>query len=256
MRMWRTMFSISTMASSTSTPATSDSASRLIELSVKSIHCMNAKVGIADSGIASAEIERRAHVAQEQDHTTSTARIEPSMKRAHRRVVRVAWCSRRVVKTCVIVTCGFSLRDLARAPSRRPLSTLTSEEPLALTTPKVVAGRPLRRAMRADLADAVVHVGDVARGARSGPPGSMICVSPSAQRGARAAQHADRLLAAAELGAAAGGVEVELRSCWLTSTAVMPSACMRAGSSSTRISRLTPPPRLTCATPGRRAGAW
>src|SRR5205814_467771 len=54
MRMWRTMFSISTMASSTSTPATSDRASRLIEFSVKPIHCMNANVGIADSGMASA----------------------------------------------------------------------------------------------------------------------------------------------------------------------------------------------------------
>ena len=66
----------------------------------------------------------------------------------------------------------------------------------------------------------------------------------------RAAQHADRLLAAAHLGAPAGRIDIELRSCWLTSTAVMPSACMRAGSRSTRISRSTPPPRCTCATPG------
>ena len=77
MRLWRTMFSISTMASSTSTPATSDSASRLTWLSVKPIICMNAKVGIADNGIASAEIavERQS---RRKNHTTMTARMEPS----------------------------------------------------------------------------------------------------------------------------------------------------------------------------------
>ena len=68
MRMWRTMFSISTIASSTSTPATSDSASRLMEFSVKPIHCMKAKVGIADSGMAERRDQRRARVAQEQPH--------------------------------------------------------------------------------------------------------------------------------------------------------------------------------------------
>src|SRR5450759_2658978 len=56
MRMWRTMFSISTMASSTSTPATSERARRLIWLSVKPFHCMKAKVGTADSGMARADI--------------------------------------------------------------------------------------------------------------------------------------------------------------------------------------------------------
>ena len=79
MRMWRTMFSISTMASSTSTPATSDSASRLMELSVKPIQLMNAKVGIADSGMASAEIIV-ARMSRRNSHTTSTASSDPSMK--------------------------------------------------------------------------------------------------------------------------------------------------------------------------------
>ncbi len=77
MRMWRTMFSISTIASSTSTPATSDSASRLMELSVKSSHSMAAKVGIADSGMASAEMSV-ARVLRRNRNTTRTARIEPS----------------------------------------------------------------------------------------------------------------------------------------------------------------------------------
>ncbi len=75
--MWRTMFSISTMASSTSTPATSERASRLIELSVKSIHCMKANAGIADIGMASAEISV-ARTLRRNRNTTSTASTEPS----------------------------------------------------------------------------------------------------------------------------------------------------------------------------------
>ena len=77
MRMWRTMFSISTMASSTSTPATSETASRLIELSVKPSHCMTAKVGMADSGMASAEISV-ARISRRNRNTTKTASTEPS----------------------------------------------------------------------------------------------------------------------------------------------------------------------------------
>jgi len=67
MRMCRTIFSISTMASSTSTPATSDSASRVIWLSEKFIHCMKANVGTAESGIAS-RISAWPATAQEQPH--------------------------------------------------------------------------------------------------------------------------------------------------------------------------------------------
>jgi hypothetical protein len=72
------MFSISTMASSTNTPATNDNAKRLMLFSVKSIHCMNAKVGIADSGMADAEIAvDRASLKKSQ--TTNTASNEPSI---------------------------------------------------------------------------------------------------------------------------------------------------------------------------------
>ena len=78
MRMWRTMFSISTMASSTSTPATKDNPSRVISLSVKSIHCMKANVGMADKGIASAEMTV-ARQLRRKNQTTTTASIEPSI---------------------------------------------------------------------------------------------------------------------------------------------------------------------------------
>src|SRR3546814_6706928 len=56
MRMWRTIFSISTIASSTSTPATRLRASSDRPFSEKPIISMNQKVGIADSGIAIALI--------------------------------------------------------------------------------------------------------------------------------------------------------------------------------------------------------
>ena len=79
MRMWRTMFSISTMASSTSTPATRLSASSESWLRLKpSQTSRNQKVGMADSGMASAEITV-ARQSRRNSHTTSTARIAPSI---------------------------------------------------------------------------------------------------------------------------------------------------------------------------------
>ena len=76
--MWREMFSISTIASSTSTPVTRDSASRLIWLSVKPIHCMKAKVGSADSGIASAAMPV-ARQSRRNTNTITTASSAPSI---------------------------------------------------------------------------------------------------------------------------------------------------------------------------------
>ena len=66
------------MASSTSTPATSDKDSKVISLSVKPINCMKAKVGIADSGMANAEISV-ARQLRRKNQTTMTARTDPSI---------------------------------------------------------------------------------------------------------------------------------------------------------------------------------
>ena len=78
MRMCRTMFSISTIASSTSTPATRLSASRVTMLSVKPIRSMNQKVGIAESGMAIAEITV-ARQSRRNRKTTTTASTAPSI---------------------------------------------------------------------------------------------------------------------------------------------------------------------------------
>ena len=78
MRMWRTMFSISTIASSTSTPATRLSASSVMKLSVKPIRSITQKVGMAESGMASAEMIV-ARQSRRNRNTTTTARIAPSI---------------------------------------------------------------------------------------------------------------------------------------------------------------------------------
>ena len=78
MRMWRTIFSISTIASSTSTPATRLSASSEMPLSVKPIMSMNQKDGIADRGMASAEIIV-ARQSRRNRKTMTTASTAPSI---------------------------------------------------------------------------------------------------------------------------------------------------------------------------------
>ena len=77
MRMWRTIFSISTIASSTSTPATRLRPSRVMLLSVKPIMSMNQKVGMADSGMASEEMTV-ARQSRRNRNTTNTASTAPS----------------------------------------------------------------------------------------------------------------------------------------------------------------------------------
>ena len=75
--MCRTIFSISTIASSTSTPATRLNPSRLSEFSVKPIRSMNQKAGMADRGMASAEIAV-ARQSRRNRNTTITASSAPS----------------------------------------------------------------------------------------------------------------------------------------------------------------------------------
>ncbi|MNT96079.1 hypothetical protein D3C72_2380840 [compost metagenome] len=71
------MFSISTMASSTNAPTTSDSDSKVTMLSVNPIQCINAKVGITESGKATAAT-RVARQSRRNRKTTSTASAPPS----------------------------------------------------------------------------------------------------------------------------------------------------------------------------------
>ena len=113
MRMWRTMFSISTIASSTSTPATRLSASSVMLLSVKPSSSMTQKVGIADSGIASAEITV-ARQSRRNRNTTTTASTAPSI------IASIAdlYCILvylTEVKSCVKWTLGLSFSSCGSA---------------------------------------------------------------------------------------------------------------------------------------------
>src|ERR671913_365072 len=72
MRRWRMMFSISTIASSTRMPMTSDSESSVTTLMEKPIRSMTQKAGITDSGSAVAETSV-ARQSRRNSQTTSTA---------------------------------------------------------------------------------------------------------------------------------------------------------------------------------------
>jgi hypothetical protein len=212
---------------------------------------MKANVGIADSGMASAEMT----VARTCAGKTTPPPRRVSILRSARSAPndRCAACARPWCKW-VICTAGFSA-DLVEFDLNQFGHRATSEAPLALNTPKVVAGRPLSRAMLRNSCDAVVHVrrlraahrlaarsddlGVAQRCRRLAPPSTRMACSPPPT--------CARPPAASRLSA---------RSWSLTSTAVRPSACSRLGSSSTRISRSTPPLRDTCATPLTAAAAW
>ncbi len=85
MRMWRTMFSISTMASSTRMPVTSVSASSVTRLSEKPSACMAQNAGRIDSGSAMAAM-RVARQSRRKMNTTMMASTAPSSS-----VFMVAW---------------------------------------------------------------------------------------------------------------------------------------------------------------------
>ena len=78
MRMWRTMFSISTIASSTRMPVTSVIASRLTRLSEKPIASIAQKVGMIDRGSATA-VMMVARISRRNTNTTTTASSAPSI---------------------------------------------------------------------------------------------------------------------------------------------------------------------------------
>ena len=78
MRIWRTIFSISTIASSTRMPVTMVMASRLTRLSEKFSALMMKKVGMIDSGSASVETSV-ARQSRRNSRTTTTASSAPSI---------------------------------------------------------------------------------------------------------------------------------------------------------------------------------
>ena len=90
MFMWRTMFSISTIASSTRMPVESVIARKLTRLSEKPRMSIAQKAGKIDSGSDTAAMIGRADVAQEQEHHDDGER-RALEQRLQRRVDNCPW---------------------------------------------------------------------------------------------------------------------------------------------------------------------
>ena len=241
------MFSISTMASSTRMPTTSDSDSSVTTLSVKPIRYIAPKVGMIDSGSAVADTSV-ARQSRRNSQTTSTARsapsissdIEPSKFSSHR-IDEVEGLGDRDVRVL-----GLELRA---ARARTPSATSTSPAPRLRTISKPTTGLPLSSAAERCSATVSLTGGELveAHAAAVGerdvhpppvprPTAPWRSCAPTARR-RRHRRGRPRLPA----GSAAAGARC--RPPWRC------SASRRAGSSSTRISRSTPPTRATAPTP-------
>ena len=143
MRKWRTMFSTSTMASSTKIPITKDSASKVTTLIEKPKYAMPMKAGMTDKGKATAET-KVARKSRKKSHTTSTAKMAPSYSKCK----EPEYSSSTGVtksKASVISISGFFKRKSASA-WRTNLPTATSLSPRLRTTSKPTTGWPFRLA--------------------------------------------------------------------------------------------------------------
>ena len=140
------------------------------------------------------------------------------------------------------------MRSLSISSSTRS-STVTSDAPRALKTPNVVATRPFRR-VKERCSPTSSRTSAISSSRTFVPLVRRICVL--ARSKAVEAEPSTRIACSPPPTCARppGALRLSERSCWFTSVAVIPSACIRAGSRLTRISRVKPPPRDACATPG------
>ena len=246
MRRWRTMFSTSTMASSTRMPTTSDSASSVITLMEKPSHCMPMKAGMTDSGSATAETNV-ARQSRKNSHTTTTASSAPSYSRCMEPSYSSCTGSTKL-KASVTSSPGWASRSSARA-TFTAAPTSTSLAPLLRATSKPTTGLPLSSARARGSAMVSVTVATwssrrwrPSERARVRPASSWaVCTVASVRTGCSLPPRSVRPPA----------LSVCTSRSWRdTSAAVAPSACSLSGSSATCTCRSTPPTRFTAPTPG------
>ncbi len=246
MRRWRTMFSTSTMASSTRMPTTSESASSVMMLIEKPSMYMPMNAGSTDSGSATAET-MVARQLRRNSHTTTTARMAPSYSRC----MELSYSSLAIsTKSTVRVRCRSGCSATSWSSARcTPAPTSTSLAPRLRETSKPITGLPSSRApVRGS---ATVSVTVAIRSRRTWPP-------PDSGMSSAAISCAVRTVAMVRTGCSAPprsvrppALSVCTRRSWReTSAAVAPRACRRSGSMATRTSRCTPPTRPTAPTPG------
>ena len=256
MRRWRTMFSTSTIASSTRIPTTRESASSVTTLMVKPIWCMPMKAGMADIGSATADTSVARH-SRRNSHTTSTASAAPSYSR----------CREPMYSSCAGVTKSkasvSSMSGCCSLSSSRAFCTAaptaTSLSPRLRTTSKPITGTPSSRAAeRGSATVSLTRATSLRRMRRPSASESSINATSAALRtvprvrtGCSDTPRSVRPPAASVC---------TMRNWRDTSATVAPSACNLSGSMATSTSRFTPPTRFTAPTPrteiSLRAISW
>ena len=249
------MFSISTIASSTRTPTTSDSASSVTTLSVKPSRYIAPNVGMIDSGSAVAETIV-ARQSRRNSQTTSTASSAPSNS-SYIEPSKFSCTGSTKLNASVdgdVRMLGLELRELRRARHRRPSTSPAPQRARDLEADHRLAVEQRGRALLGDGVADVRHLVEAHAAAVR-------------QRDLHRARVRSAVCTVATVRTDCSMPPISVRppeaSCWICrnwremSAAVTLSASMRAGSSSTRISRSTPPTRLHRADAvHRRAAAW
>ncbi len=209
---------------------------------------MKAKVGISDTGMAMAVIRVARH-SRRNRNTTSEASSMPSS-----RVCSVAAKLARVSSTVENIFTNVDAWLLAACRASTAFltlsSTATSLQSRVFITWKATTGLPSRRAKPRCSPSSPGRPGPRRSAAHSGRRRWGWSVARSSLDGGGRAQHAQGLLTAADLGAAAGASTLKPVRAWFSwrgGEAV--GWPVRSGSIITLISRSTPPTRATWATP-------
>ena len=251
MRRWRSMFSTSTMASSTKMPITSDNASSVTTLMEKPSRYMPMKAGMADSGSATADT-KVAGQSRRNSHTTMTASTAPSYSSTME--PSNSSCT-GVTKSKDSVNCmsGWVWASSASA-ARTAAPTSTSLAPRLRATSNPTTGWPLSKAAARGSATVSRTVATWSRRMRRGATLGLPLPTDSSSAPSSAAEPTVARVRRGCSRPPSSARPPEASTCtsrsWLeTSAAVTPSASRRLGSRATSTCRLTPPTRLTAPTP-------
>ena len=234
------------MASSTSMPTTSDSASMVMVLIEKPNIFSAQNVGMMASGSATAEISV-ARTSRRKNQTTRMASSAPSAS-----ISIELWKLSRMYSACVyssvILMLGYFFCSCCTA-SRVRSATCRAPSPQARCTSKPITGLPSSSATcltsaawsRTSAMESRRTLRPSCSGMRSAARSCTLEMVPSVRT----------LCSCEPMRVSPPGSSTCVRRSWLdTSPAVTPSEAMRSGSRSTRTSRVAPPMRFTWPTPG------
>jgi hypothetical protein len=202
-------------------------------------------VGITDSGRAVAET-KVARPSRRNSQTTITASTAPSISSAIE-PSKLSTTGSTKLKASVTTRSGRSCFNFSSA-ARTASATSTSPAPRLRVISKPITGLPLSSAAERCSATVSLTVAS-ASSRRRRPSASEISMAPISAADCTVA------MVRTDCSMPPTSARPPEASCWIwrnwreTSDAVARSACRRSGSSSTRISRVTPPTRATAPTP-------